>query len=55
MDSQWSRKKLAIETELEILQRETFSHFVHETNPVNGLVIDKWVFPSIVTSDSPLS
>ena len=36
-----SRKKLTIEAELEILQRESFSYFVHETNPANGLVIDK--------------
>src|ERR1700686_498217 len=36
-----SKKKLTIEAELEILQRESFSYFVHETNPVNGLVIDK--------------
>jgi hypothetical protein len=41
LESQLNRKKLAIETELEILQRETFSYFVHETNPANGLVIDK--------------
>ena len=30
-----------IEAELELLQRESFSYFVHETNPANGLVIDK--------------
>ena len=36
-----SRKKLTVEAELEILQRESFSYFVHETNPANGLVIDK--------------
>jgi hypothetical protein len=36
-----NRKKLTIEAELEILQRESFSYFVHETNPANGLVIDK--------------
>jgi hypothetical protein len=36
-----SRKKLAIEAELELLQRESFSYFVHETNPANGLVLDK--------------
>ena len=36
-----SRKKLAIESELAILQRESFSYFVHETNPANGLVTDK--------------
>ena len=36
-----SRKKLAIEAELELLQCESFSYFVHETNPANGLVLDK--------------
>lgn len=36
-----SGKKLTIEAELELLQRESFSYFVHETNPANGLVIDK--------------
>ena len=36
-----SKKKPAIEAELEILQRESFSYFVHETNPANGLVLDK--------------
>src|SRR5271170_119663 len=36
-----SKKKRTIEAELEILQRESFSYFLHETNPVNGLVIDK--------------
>ena len=25
----------------EILQRDSFSYFTHETNPANGLVIDK--------------
>lgn len=30
-----------IDAELEALQRETFSYFVHETNPRNGLVVDK--------------
>ena len=34
-------KKRTIEAELEILQREAFGYFVHETNPANGLVIDK--------------
>jgi hypothetical protein len=34
-------KQLSIEAELEILQRESFSYFVHEVNPANGLVIDK--------------
>ena len=36
-----SSKKLDIEAELELLQRESFSYFLHETNPANGLVIDK--------------
>jgi hypothetical protein len=30
-----------VEAELDSLQRESFSYFVHEPNPVNGLVIDK--------------
>ena len=30
-----------IDVELQKLQRETFGYFLHETNPVNGLVIDK--------------
>ena len=29
------------ETDLETLQRETFDYFIHETNPANGLIIDK--------------
>jgi hypothetical protein len=36
-----SGKKTNVEDELEILQRESFSYFVHEANPANGLVIDK--------------
>jgi len=36
-----SGKKLTIEAELEMLQRESFNYFVHEANPANGLVIDK--------------
>ena len=36
-----SRMRPRIEAELETLQRESFSYFVHETNPDNGLVIDK--------------
>jgi hypothetical protein len=36
-----SRKKPTIEAELETLQRESFCYFLHETNPVNGLVKDK--------------
>ncbi|MEO8347017.1 MAG: glucoamylase family protein [Betaproteobacteria bacterium] len=34
-------KKPAIDLELEKLQRDTFGYFLHETNPANGLVIDK--------------
>ena len=34
-------KNSAREAELETLQRETFGYFLHETNPANGLVIDK--------------
>ncbi len=30
-----------MDAELETLQRETFGYFLHETNPGNGLVIDK--------------
>ena len=36
-----NRKRLTTEAELDALQRESFSYFVHETNPANGLVIDK--------------
>ena len=35
------RKKLTIEAELEILQRGSFSYFVHEKNPANRPVIDE--------------
>ena len=39
-----------IET-LDKLQRQTFDYFLHETNPSNGLVIDKtapaWRWPVI--------
>ena len=34
-------EKLNTDGELEKLQRETFGYFLHETNPANGLVIDK--------------
>ena len=30
-----------IDAELEKVQRESFSYFLHEANPVNGLVVDK--------------
>ena len=36
-----SSRKLTADAELEMLQRESFSYFLHETNPDNGLVIDK--------------
>ena len=32
---------LAVDAEFELLQRETFSYFLHFTNPRNGLVCDK--------------
>ena len=32
---------VTLDAELEKLQRETFGYFLHETNPANGLVIDK--------------
>ena len=34
-------RKLTVDAELEKLQRETFGYFLYETNPANGLVIDK--------------
>jgi hypothetical protein len=33
--------RLGVDVVLEKLQRETFAYFLHETNPANGLVIDK--------------
>ena len=33
--------KPAVDMELEALQHDTFSYFLHETNPHNGLVRDK--------------
>jgi hypothetical protein len=33
--------KLTVDAELEKLQRESFDYFLHEANPVNGLMIDK--------------
>jgi hypothetical protein len=35
------RKTPSTETELDMLQRESFSYFMLEANPANGLVIDK--------------
>ena len=34
-----SSKELSIEAELELLQRKSFSYFVHETNPCRPLEI----------------
>lgn len=34
-------KKLSVDAELEKIQGDSFSYFLHETNPDNGLVIDK--------------
>lgn len=36
-----SRKRLNVDAELEKLQHESFNYFLHEANPVNGLVRDK--------------
>ena len=36
-----STARLTVDAELEKLQRESFGYFLHETNPANGLVIDK--------------
>ena len=36
-----STSGLTADAELEALQRQSFSYFLHETNPANGLVIDK--------------
>jgi hypothetical protein len=36
-----SSKKLTVAAELEKLQHVSFNYFLHEANPVNGLVIDK--------------
>jgi hypothetical protein len=33
--------KLSVDVELQLLQHESFSYFLHETNPANGLVLDK--------------
>ena len=37
-----SHRKLSVDPELEKLQHESFNYFVHETNPVNGLVIENY-------------
>src|SRR5512140_2631132 len=36
-----SSRELTPDAEMEQLQRKSFSYFLHETNPVNGLVLDK--------------
>ena len=36
-----SHSKLTIDAELEKLQRESFEYFIHEVNPINGLILDK--------------
>ena len=36
-----SSKKIIIDAELEKLQYDSFKYFLHESNPANGLVIDK--------------
>ena len=36
-----SNEDVNFAADLEILQRETFDYFLHETNPANGLVIDR--------------
>ena len=36
-----SSEQSTVDAELEKLQRESFNYFLHETNPANGLVIDK--------------
>ena len=36
-----NRESLPMEGDLENLQRQSFDYFVHETNPANGLVVDK--------------
>ena len=46
-----SSRKLTVDAELEKLQRETFGYFWHETNPANGLVIDKTSADYFATSE----
>ena len=41
MDHSTQEGKLSIDAALDKLQRDTFGYFLHETNPANGLVIDK--------------
>lgn len=50
-----SSKKLSVDAELEKIQRETFGYFLHETNPANGLVIDKTAanWPASIAATGP--
>ena len=41
MDNSTQEGKPRIAATLDKLQRDTFDYFVHETNPANGLVVDK--------------
>ena len=36
-----SSRALTADAELGKLQHDSFSYFLHETNPVNGMIIDK--------------
>ena len=47
-----SHRKPIVDAELEKLQHESFNYFLHETNPVNGLVIDKTAadWPASITA-----
>ena len=36
-----SHRKSIVDAKLEKLQHQSFNYFLHETNPVNGLVVDK--------------
>ncbi len=36
-----SSKNITVDAELEKLQQDAFKYFLHETNPSNGLVMDK--------------
>ncbi len=36
-----SQAKLTTDAEIELLQRDSFKYFMHEVNPVNGLILDK--------------
>ena len=36
-----SSRKFITDAEFEMIQQKAFSYFLHETNPDNGLVIDK--------------